>query len=154
MRTLKASAVYFALVFGAGFVLGSMRVPFLVPRLGVRFAELLEMPVMLVVVVVAACYVIRRYALAARPARLLVGTLALSLLVSAELLLAFAMTGASPSAYIASRDPVSGTVSWPCLSCSPFFRPCCHTVRGPTIHSSRSSFVARTNSGVSRHMGG
>jgi hypothetical protein len=110
MRTLRASALYFTLVFGAGFVLGSIRVPFLVPRLGVRFAELLETPVMLVVVFVAARYVIRRYALVARRTRLLMGTLALALLVSTELLLAFAMTGASPSAYVASRDPVSGAV--------------------------------------------
>ena len=31
-----------ALVFAAGFLLGSIRVPFLVPRLGERDAELLE----------------------------------------------------------------------------------------------------------------
>ncbi|WP_242101604.1 hypothetical protein [Lysobacter sp. M2-1] len=109
MRTLKAGALYFVLVFGAGFVLGSIRVPFLVPRLGARFAELLEMPVMLAVVFMAARYVIRRYALADRRTRLLMGTIALVLLASAELLLAFLMTGASPSAYVASRDPVSGS---------------------------------------------
>jgi hypothetical protein len=110
MRTLKASAVYFALVFGAGFVLGSIRVPFLVPRLGERFAELLEMPLMLMVVFVAARYVVRRYGLIARSTRLLMGAVALAFLVSAELLLAFAMTGALPLEYIASRDPVSGPV--------------------------------------------
>lgn len=110
MRILKASALYFALVFGAGFLLGSIRVSFLVPRLGERFAELLETPVMLLVVFVAARHVIRRPALVARTTRLLMGILALAFLVSAELLLAFAMTGASPSEYIASRDPISGPV--------------------------------------------
>ena len=45
-RTIKAGIAYFALVFGAGFVLGMIRVPFLVPRLGERVAELVEMPFM------------------------------------------------------------------------------------------------------------
>jgi hypothetical protein len=46
MPTVKAAASYFALVLGTGLVLGSIRVPFLVPRLGERSAELLEMPFM------------------------------------------------------------------------------------------------------------
>lgn len=46
MNALKAVTVYFARVFATGFVLGSIRVPFLVPRLGVRYAELIEMPIM------------------------------------------------------------------------------------------------------------
>jgi len=45
---LKAAATYFALVFGAGFVLGFIRVGWAAPRLGMRTAELMEMPVMLV----------------------------------------------------------------------------------------------------------
>jgi hypothetical protein len=47
-RTIKAGIAYFALAFGAGFILGSIRVPirvpFLVPRLDDRIAELIEMP--------------------------------------------------------------------------------------------------------------
>jgi hypothetical protein len=38
LRILKAATVYFALVFGAGFVLGPIRVLFIVPRFGVRMA--------------------------------------------------------------------------------------------------------------------
>jgi hypothetical protein len=52
MRILKAALLYFAIVFGVGFVLGTIRTLWLVPRLGARAAELLEMPVMLVVIVV------------------------------------------------------------------------------------------------------
>ena len=52
---LKAAASYFALVFGAGFVLGSTRVPFLVPRVGARTAKLLQTPLMLVEVIFDLC---------------------------------------------------------------------------------------------------
>ncbi|KPF66873.1 hypothetical protein IP84_14980 [beta proteobacterium AAP99] len=110
-RALLAALSYFALVFGAGFVLGAIRVPLLVPRLGVRTAELIEMPVMAVVIVLAARFVVRRFQLPATArVRLPVGGIALALLVSAELLLAVALQAQSLGAYIASRDPVSGSV--------------------------------------------
>ena len=54
MRTLKAAAAYFALVFLAGFVLGVIRTLWVVPWAGVRSAELLESPIMLVGTMVAA----------------------------------------------------------------------------------------------------
>ncbi|MBC7756021.1 MAG: hypothetical protein H7Z20_05105 [Bdellovibrio sp.] len=47
-QVIVAELVYFALVFGLGFLSGSTRVPFIVPLLGKRKAELLEMPFMLV----------------------------------------------------------------------------------------------------------
>ncbi len=47
-KVVKAGFAYFACVFGAGFVLGSVRVPLLVPRLGVRVAELIETAMLLV----------------------------------------------------------------------------------------------------------
>ena len=103
--------VYFALVMGAGFLLGMVRVPFLVPRLGERVAELIEMPLMLVVIGLSARFVVRRFALPPTASvRLKVGFLALALAVCAELLLAAALQGQSVRAYIASRDPVSGSV--------------------------------------------
>jgi len=43
-RVLKAGAVYFGVVFGAGFVLGTVRVIWVVPHLGERTAELIEAP--------------------------------------------------------------------------------------------------------------
>ena len=106
-----AALAYFALVFGAGFLLGAIRVPLLVPRLGERTAELLEMPVMFVVILVAARFVVRRFALPpSAGVRLPIGVMALSLLVAAELLLALAVQNQSLAQYIASRDPVSGGV--------------------------------------------
>jgi hypothetical protein len=107
----RAALSYVALVFGAGFLLGMIRVPLLVPRLGVRTAELLEMPVMLVVSVLAARFVVRRFALPpSAGVRLPVGVMALALLVAAELLMALALQDQSLVAYIGSRDPVSGGV--------------------------------------------
>ena len=111
MTGFKAAAAYFALVLGTGFVLGTIRVPFLVPRLGERYAELLEMPIMFVVVVMAARYVVRRFRLPPRlSVRLLVGFTALLISVVAELLLAATLQDLSVGQYLASRDPLSGSV--------------------------------------------
>jgi hypothetical protein len=108
-RTIKAGIAYFALVFGAGFILGSMRVPFLVPHLGERVAELIEMPFMFVVILVSARFIIRRYCLPGKVfARLGAGLLALGLLVAAEVLLAVVFQERTLGEYVASRDPVSG----------------------------------------------
>lgn len=111
MSRLKASLSYFAIVLGAGFALGAVRVPFLVPRLGERYAELLEMPIMLVVIVLAARHVVRRFQLAPKFAvRLQVGFTALALVVAAELALAVVLQSQSLVQYIAGRDVVSGSV--------------------------------------------
>lgn len=111
-RIVRAALAYFALVFGTGFVLGTVRVPFLVPQLGVRMAELLEMPLMFVAIVLSARFVVRRFALAPAVRRdaAAVGGIALACLIVAELGVAWALGATDPAAYLASRDPVSGTV--------------------------------------------
>lgn len=85
MQILKSGAQYFTLVFGAGFVFGTIRVLLVVPRIGTRTAELIEMPVMILVSFVAARWIIRR--LVAPPTmteRIAIGFVALALLVSVE----------------------------------------------------------------------
>ena len=110
-RLPVAALHYFGCVFGAGVVLGAIRVPLLVPRLGVRSAELVEMPLMFVVIVLAARWVVRRHALApAWPERLGVGLLALALLLCAEFGLVLQLQGGTIAGYLSSRDPVSGAV--------------------------------------------
>lgn len=110
-QTIKAGIVYFALVLGAGFILGSIRVPLLVPRLGERIAELIELPFMFVVILMAARFITRKFALPdSTSARLGAGFLALCLSLLAEFLLAAALQDRSLGEYIASRDPVSGSV--------------------------------------------
>ena len=59
LNTIRAGLMYFAPVLGTGFVLGVLRVPFLVPRIGERWAELAEMPIMAVVIFFAAGYILR-----------------------------------------------------------------------------------------------
>jgi len=108
---LKAGALYFALVFGAGFVLGSIRVLWVVPRIGERTAELMETPIMLVVTILAARWVAGRLAVPPSPVmRLGVGCVALGLLLLAEFTLVLWLRGLTISEYFASRDPVSGAV--------------------------------------------
>ena len=85
MQILKAGVLYFALVFGAGFVLGPIRILWVVPRFGTRMAELMETPIMFVVVVVAARWIVRRLAVPSTPScQLGIGCVALSLMLVAE----------------------------------------------------------------------
>ena len=58
-ETLKAGVAYFALVFAAGFALGTVRTLWAVPRLGVRTAELAESPIMFGISILAARWVVR-----------------------------------------------------------------------------------------------
>ncbi len=111
MRIVKAGVGYFALVFGAGFMMGVVRVLFLVPRLGERSAELLEMPLMLLVIVLSARFVVNRYTLPLSVrVRLATGFIALALLLAAEFSLVTVLQDRSLDEYIASRDAVSGSV--------------------------------------------
>jgi len=110
-QAIKAGLAYFALVFGAGFVLGALRVSILVPRFGERISELIEMPLMFAVIVIVARFVMRRFAVPfSIVARLGTGLLALVLLLAAELVLAVILQERSLADYVASRDPVSGSV--------------------------------------------
>jgi len=59
--------MYFALVFGAGFMLGPMRILCIAPRLGERTAELLEAPVMLAISILTARWVVRRLRFRVQP---------------------------------------------------------------------------------------
>ena len=105
--SLLPGVLYFILVFGAGFILGPIRVLWLVPRLGERWAELVELPVMVVVIVLAARFVVRRLAVPPTPrARLLMGALGLALTLAAEC--ALAHVAARHDAGRLRRQPRSG----------------------------------------------
>ena len=57
---VKFGLLYFTLVFVAGFILGTTRVLLLVPQVGERNAELIEMPLMLVVIYFSARFIVRK----------------------------------------------------------------------------------------------
>jgi hypothetical protein len=116
MQILKGAMLYFAVVFGAGFVLGPFRILWVVPRLGTRMAELLEAPVMFVITIVAARWIVRRLAVPRTPSSLLgMGCIALSLMLIAEFTLVLWLRGISIREYLAGRDPIAGTVYYAML---------------------------------------
>jgi len=74
-------------------------------------AELMETPIMFIVIIVAARWIVRRLAVPSTPpSRVGMGCVALGLLLVAEFTLVLWLRGLSVSEYLASRDPVSGTV--------------------------------------------
>ena len=116
MQVLKAGVLYFGAVFGAGFVLGPFRIMWVVPRLGARMAELLEAPIMLMITIVAARWIIRKFAVSPTPSsRLGMGGIALCLMLIAEFTFVAWLRGLSVRDYIAGRDPVAGTVYYAML---------------------------------------
>jgi hypothetical protein len=109
-RILRGSTAYFAIVFGAGFILGPIRILWAVPRFGERNAELIETPIMLLMIVFAALAV--KPLCQGRPAiALTIGAaVALALLVTAELSAVMPLRALTLDEYVANRDPVSGSV--------------------------------------------
>lgn len=102
--------VYFALVFGVGFILGIVRVLLLEPRLGERWAELAEMPVMLIAIVLSARFVVRRFPASRRTSYLFSGTIAVLVLIVAEFSVVLGIRGLTITQYFAERDPIAGGV--------------------------------------------
>ena len=110
MKTVRAALLYFGVVFGVGFILGTARVLWVVPRLGPRAAELMEAPIMVAASFWAARWIVRRMEVpAARTARLGMGVGALLLMLAAEFGLVLRVRGIGIAEYLATRDPVSGT---------------------------------------------
>jgi hypothetical protein len=116
MQLLKAGALYFVLVFAVGFVLGAIRTLWVVPRVGETKAELMEMPIMLVVTILAARWTVVRFSVPSMwSARLEMGCVALILMLVAEFGFVLWVRGLSIKQYLSARDPVSGTVYYAML---------------------------------------
>ena len=116
MQTLQTAVLYFLLVFGAGFVLGIGRVLFLVPLLGERTAELLEMPVMLVIIVISARWIaLHRLENRRMSSALSIGFIAMGLVLIADLALGMLFRGMSLVEAFSHRDPVSGAAYYASL---------------------------------------
>jgi len=110
-KTFKAGVLYFVLVFAAGFVLGTIRTLWAVPRLGVKTAELMEAPIMFGVSILAARWVVRHVGIPPLwPRRLAVGCIALGLMLLVEFTVVLWVRGMTIRGYFQTRDPVSGAV--------------------------------------------
>jgi type IV secretory pathway TrbD component len=117
MWIIEAGVIYFALVFGAGFVLGTIRTLWVAPRVGTRRAELMETPIMLAVTVLAARWVVVRLSVpATASARVAMGGIALLLLLFAEFGFMLWLRGLTIREYLANRDPVAGRVYYVMLA--------------------------------------
>ncbi|NNF67845.1 MAG: hypothetical protein HKM98_10090 [Gammaproteobacteria bacterium] len=102
--------VYFLLVFGVGFVLGIVRVLALEPRLGQRWSEIAEAPVMLIAIWLSARFVVRRFPAQARSSYIFSGVIALVILLLIEFSVVLSIRGISLGQYFAERDPIAGGV--------------------------------------------
>jgi hypothetical protein len=91
MNSAKAGAAYFVLIFSLGFVLGSARVLFIIPRIGELAATLLELPVILAASWFVSGWLIRKMQIAPQAgSRLLMGAIAFGITMIAEPLLGLA----------------------------------------------------------------
>jgi hypothetical protein len=112
MATLRAGALYFALAFAAGWVLGPIREVWVIPRFGRTAGLLLEAPLIVAVSFVAARWVLQRFAVPPWLAtRAVIGLVALGMLLVAEVVGARYLRGLSLADYVASFRSPPGAVT-------------------------------------------
>jgi hypothetical protein len=103
---LRAAIAYWAVVFALGFVLGTVRVLWVIPLVGLMPATLIELPIILVASWFAAGWLVRRFAIVRQGEALAVGGLAFAVLMVAECALGVAMMGMTPAQWLAEfRQP-------------------------------------------------
>jgi len=101
--------VYFLLTFTAAFAFGCIRVPLLVPRIGTRYAELLEMPFLLYAIMLTSQYVVRHFNVGSGIGA---GIFALAIELCAEVGMMYIRGDssiASVKKQIREHDPISGS---------------------------------------------
>jgi ABC-type uncharacterized transport system permease subunit len=101
-KALPAACFYFAIVFVAGFVMGTFRTLILAPMVGHLVAVALELPVMLAVSWWACGFTVKRFAVPSQTAaRTVMGLVALVLLLIAEAILSLTLGGLTLSQHAA-----------------------------------------------------
>jgi hypothetical protein len=106
---IRAALLYFSGIFGVGFLLGIIRVVWLVPQVGARSAELLEMPLMVLASFGAATWIVRRSRIPYSKSECLAwGLVALLFMIGAELAVAVLLLNVPISNVVTRRDSISG----------------------------------------------
>jgi hypothetical protein len=112
MGALKAGVVFFLPVFAVGWVLGLIWELWAVPRFGRMTGTLLEAGLMVIVMVISALWIIRRFDLPRRlGTTITMGLIAVGLLLPAEIAGVVWVRGLSLREYLASFVTAPGVVS-------------------------------------------
>lgn len=111
MRIAAAAALYFAIVYGVAFALGTVRVLWLEPRLGPILATACEAPFLLAAMAVVAPWVVRLMRLPQdRVSLLMMGVGALALQQVADFALGVGLRGIGPSEQLAQFTTPQGLI--------------------------------------------
>lgn len=111
MKILTAVVLYFAIVFGTGFLVGPVRVLFVEPQVGNTVAVVLEAPVLLAAMIVGATLAIRGSAVERSVAALLsVGGFALFVQQVADVAVGVLLRGMTLGDHVAQFGTVPGMI--------------------------------------------
>jgi uncharacterized membrane protein YhdT len=106
---IKVGILYFAIVFAAGFLLGTFRVFVLLPLIGELAAVALELPIILIISWLVCRRLINRFSVPATASqRLAIGALAFCLLMLAEVGLSVLVFDRSGAEYLAHLQTAPG----------------------------------------------
>ena len=110
-NTFKAGAFYFAVVFAAGFIISPLRKFFLIPEFGIKTAELIILPIMLLIIIFSAKWIMHRFNIPGKSASgIITGIIALGLMLLAEFSVVLKVQDLTIKDYLLNKDPVSGIV--------------------------------------------
>ena len=106
MNIFKAGAAYFAIIFSLGFILGTVRVLAVIPRIGEFAATLLELPLILTASWFVSGWLIKKMRIAPQTSsRLLMGAVAFGLIMTAEPLLGLLFGSSLSEQWLALQRP-------------------------------------------------
>ena len=110
-RVITAAVVYAIAAFAVGFLLGTIRVLVVIPRLGETLAVLLETPIMLFVSWQVSRWCVRMFSVGASTTeRALMGAMAFAVLMLAEFTLSVALFQRSPDEYARAFLSLAGAI--------------------------------------------
>jgi hypothetical protein len=111
MNSVKAGVAYFVVVFAAGFVLGTLRVLAIAPRIGETAAVLVELPVILTVSWFACGWIVSGFLKGSGAGSLLaMGAVAFVLLMAAEAGLSVSAFGRTVGEHLDTYRTAGGAV--------------------------------------------